>query len=94
MTRQPRHDRFDPRILGDSAELGGWNARYESRGYRVLTPAYPGFEVEVEALNADPSPIETVTVPPVVEHFSSVVAGCDTPPILMGLSQAACSHRS
>ena len=29
-----------------------WKARYESRGYRVLTPAYPGFEVEVEALNA------------------------------------------
>ena len=34
-----------------------WKARYESRGYRVLTPAYPGFEVEVEALNADPTPI-------------------------------------
>ena len=34
-----------------------WTARYESRGYRVLTPAYPGFEVEVEALNADPTPI-------------------------------------
>jgi esterase/lipase len=32
--------------------------RYESKGYRVLAPAYPGFEVEVEALNEDPSPIE------------------------------------
>ena len=31
-----------------------WKDRYESRGYRVLTPAYPGFEVEVEALNSDP----------------------------------------
>ena len=40
-----------------------WKARYESRGYRVLTPAYPGFEVEVEALNADPTPIEELTVP-------------------------------
>ena len=29
-----------------------WATRYESRGYRVLTPAYPGFEVEVEALRA------------------------------------------
>jgi pimeloyl-ACP methyl ester carboxylesterase len=23
-----------------------WVKRYESRGYRVLTPAYPGFEVD------------------------------------------------
>ena len=35
-----------------------WKARYESRGYTVLTPAYPGLEVEVEALNEDPSPLE------------------------------------
>ena len=33
-----------------------WIEHYERRGYRVLAPAYPGFEVEVEALNADPSP--------------------------------------
>ena len=50
-----------------------WKARYESRGYRVLTPAYPGFEVEVEALNADPTPIEELTVPAVIEHLESVV---------------------
>ena len=35
-----------------------WIPHYEGKGYRVLAPAYPGFEVEVEALNADPSPIE------------------------------------
>ena len=35
-----------------------WIAHYEGRGFTVLAPAYPGFEVEVEALNADPSPIE------------------------------------
>jgi pimeloyl-ACP methyl ester carboxylesterase len=63
-----------------------WKARYESRGHRVLTPAYPGFEVEVEALNADPTPIENLTVPAVVEHLESVVSGLDTPPILMGHS--------
>ena len=32
-----------------------WIAHYESKGYTVLAPAYPGFEVEVEALNADPT---------------------------------------
>ena len=63
-----------------------WKARYESRGYKVLTPAYPGFEVEVEALNADPTPIEELTVPAVIEHLESVVGELDTPPILMGHS--------
>jgi pimeloyl-ACP methyl ester carboxylesterase len=63
-----------------------WKARYESRGYRVLTPAYPGFEVEVEALNADPTPIEDLTVPAVVEHLESVVSPIEPAPILMGHS--------
>ena len=30
-----------------------WITRYQSHGFRVPAPAYPGFEVEVEALNAD-----------------------------------------
>jgi pimeloyl-ACP methyl ester carboxylesterase len=63
-----------------------WSTRYEARGYNVLTPAYPGFEVEVEALNADPSPIKDVTVPEIVEHLESVVKELDSPPILMGHS--------
>ena len=52
----------------------------------MLAPAYPGFEVEVEALNADPSPIEAVTVPQIIEHLEAVVGALDAPPILMGHS--------
>jgi pimeloyl-ACP methyl ester carboxylesterase len=63
-----------------------WIAHYEGRGYRVLAPAYPGFEVEVEALNADTSPIEAVTVPQIVEHLEAVVGALDAPPILIGHS--------
>jgi pimeloyl-ACP methyl ester carboxylesterase len=63
-----------------------WITRYEQRGYRVITPAYPGYEVEVEALNADPSPIEAATIPGIVEHLESVVRDLDSPPILMGHS--------
>jgi alpha-beta hydrolase superfamily lysophospholipase len=63
-----------------------WVERYTARGYRVLAPAYPGLEVEVEALNADPSPIEALTVPAVVEHYEGIVRGLDRPPILMGHS--------
>jgi hypothetical protein len=39
-----------------------WIAHYEQKGFTVLAPAYPGFEVEVEALNTDATPIEKVTV--------------------------------
>ena len=63
-----------------------WITHYEGRGFRVLAPAYPGFEVEVESLNADPSPIEKVTVPAIIEHLESVVGGLDAPPILIGHS--------
>ena len=63
-----------------------WARRYESRGYTVLTPAYPGFEVEVEALRADPSPIERVTIPETIEHLQGIIMGLPRPPILMGHS--------
>ena len=63
-----------------------WVSRYESQGHRVLAPAYPGFEVEVEALNADPSPVEAVTIPGIVSHFESVIADLAEPPILIGHS--------
>lgn len=63
-----------------------WIAHYEAKGHRVIAPAYPGFEVEVESLNADPSPVEAVTVPAIVEHLESVIRGLDAPPIIMGHS--------
>lgn len=63
-----------------------WKAHYEAKGYRVLTPGYPGFEVEVEALNADPSPIAALTLPRIVDHLASVIGGLDRPPILIGHS--------
>jgi pimeloyl-ACP methyl ester carboxylesterase len=63
-----------------------WITHYEGSGYRVIAPAYPGFEVEVEALNADPSPIEALRVPAIVDHLESVVGELDRPPIIMGHS--------
>jgi pimeloyl-ACP methyl ester carboxylesterase len=63
-----------------------WIERYEGRGYRVIAPAYPGFEAEVEALNADPTPIENVTVEQILDRLESVVGELESPPILMGHS--------
>ncbi|MGH3663585.1 MAG: alpha/beta hydrolase [Micromonosporaceae bacterium] len=63
-----------------------WIDRYQDRGYRVIAPTYPGFESDVEALNADPTPIATVTVGEIIDHLASVVADLPSPPILMGHS--------
>jgi pimeloyl-ACP methyl ester carboxylesterase len=63
-----------------------WAARYEARGFRVLAPAYPGFEVEVEALNADPTPIVELTAPAIIEKLESVVRELESAPIIMGHS--------
>ena len=63
-----------------------WIDRYKRQGYRVLAPAYPGFEVEVEALNADPTPIENVTVPEIIDRLETVIGKLDKPPILIGHS--------
>ena len=64
----------------------GWVAHYEAQGYKVLTPAYPGFEIEVEALRENPDVIAKLTVPETVDHLASVIESVDTPPILMGHS--------
>jgi pimeloyl-ACP methyl ester carboxylesterase len=61
-----------------------WIDHFTNRGHRVLAPAYPGLEVEVEALRNDPSPIEALTVPGTVKHLEGVIDGLDGPPILIG----------
>ena len=63
-----------------------WIERYDGRGYRVLAPAYPGLEVEVEALRADPSPIATLTIPAIVEYLEGIIGGLERPPIIIGHS--------
>ncbi|HEX3200019.1 MAG TPA: alpha/beta hydrolase, partial [Propionibacteriaceae bacterium] len=63
-----------------------WKKYYEAKGYAVLTPAYPGFEVEVEALRADPTPIEQLQVPEIIEMLENLIGKLDRPPIIIGHS--------
>lgn len=63
-----------------------WIAHYASRGHQVLAPAYPGLEVEVEALRADPSPIAALTIRDTVAHLERVLRELASPPVLMGHS--------
>ena len=63
-----------------------WVPYYEAKGYRVLTPTYPGFEGEVEALREDPTPIATATVPATVAQIAEAITELDPAPIIMGHS--------
>ena len=63
-----------------------WVPHYEARGYRVLTPGYPGFDVEVEALRADPRVIAELSLTDTIDSLAAVVTALDRPPIVMGHS--------
>ena len=63
-----------------------WKRHYEGKGYNVLTPAYPGFEVEVEALREDPTPIENLEVSMIISMLEDLIGALDRPPIIMGHS--------
>lgn len=63
-----------------------WIDRYEARGHRVLAPAWPGLEKGIEEIRDDPGLIEALGVEEIVDHYDSVVASLDEPPIMMGHS--------
>jgi pimeloyl-ACP methyl ester carboxylesterase len=63
-----------------------WKPYYEAKGFKVLTPAYPGFDVEVEALRADPTPIEELQVPEILDRIEKMIGELDRPPIIIGHS--------
>jgi pimeloyl-ACP methyl ester carboxylesterase len=64
----------------------GWRHHYEARGYRVITPAWPGLDREVEDLRRDPAGIAGVGLREVTDHYETVIRGLDHPPIVMGHS--------
>jgi pimeloyl-ACP methyl ester carboxylesterase len=63
-----------------------WITHYEAKGYKVIAPGYPGFEVEVEALRENPQIIADVTVPAIIEKIEAILRELDRPPIIIGHS--------
>ncbi len=64
----------------------GWAEYYRGKGFTVLTPGYPGFEIEVEALRENPDVIANLTVPETLDHLQAVIEQVEVPPIIMGHS--------
>ncbi|MCW3838956.1 alpha/beta hydrolase [Micromonospora yasonensis] len=63
-----------------------WVDRYAARGFRVLAPAWPGMEAEVEELRADPAPIAKQRIADITDHYARIIRGLPRPPIIMGHS--------
>ncbi|MEE6260242.1 alpha/beta hydrolase [Plantactinospora sonchi] len=61
-----------------------WADRYRAAGFRVLAPAWPGMEEEVEELRRDPSALADLSVAQIVEHYEGIIRSLDRTPILMG----------
>jgi pimeloyl-ACP methyl ester carboxylesterase len=63
-----------------------WVPYLEAKGYKVIVPPYPGFEIEVEALRENPEIIANQKVPEIIEHHSAIIEALDKPPVLIGHS--------
>ena len=64
----------------------GWKERFESRGYRVLAPAWPRMQQDVEEVRRDPSAMNGLGVAEIADHYGDIVRDLDQPPIIMGHS--------
>jgi pimeloyl-ACP methyl ester carboxylesterase len=60
--------------------------RYTAAGHVVHAPSWPGLEGDVEAIRADPSPLESLTISNIVDHYDAFIRGLDEKPIIMGPS--------
>jgi alpha-beta hydrolase superfamily lysophospholipase len=63
-----------------------WIPRYEARGFKVFAPAWPGLEVEVEALRRDPAPLANLDLRKVIDHYDEFIRRLPSAPIVMGHS--------
>ena len=63
-----------------------WVERYSARGYRVLAPAWPGLEGDIEQIREDPSAIERLGIEEIVDHYDAVIRALPAPPVIMGHS--------
>jgi pimeloyl-ACP methyl ester carboxylesterase len=66
-----------------------WVERYESRGYKVVTPAYhPELDKPLQALKNNPNDpvLSTITLPEVIAHHVKTIKALDEQPIIMGHS--------
>lgn len=63
-----------------------WVKRFTDQGYRVIAKSWPGMDVDVSELRRDPSPIATLGVTDIVDHYEKIIRALECPPIVIGHS--------
>jgi pimeloyl-ACP methyl ester carboxylesterase len=63
-----------------------WVRRYSELGCEVIAKSWPGMDVDIDELRRDPSPIATLGINEIVEHYQTIIRGLDRPPIIIGHS--------
>jgi alpha-beta hydrolase superfamily lysophospholipase len=63
-----------------------WIERYTGLGHQVSAPAWPGMEIEVEALRKNPDVMNGLGVTEVADFYETVVREQERPPIIVGHS--------
>src|SRR5260370_38091901 len=66
----------------------GWKQRFESKGYTVLAPAWPGLEGTVEQVRRNASRYERLGIKEITDHHDAIIRGLGAPPVIMGPSFA------
>lgn len=59
---------------------------YESAGYTVLAPAWPGINGDVPAMQRDASSLKGIGIAEVIAHYTKIIRSLPEPPIIMGHS--------
>jgi pimeloyl-ACP methyl ester carboxylesterase len=63
-----------------------FKAHYEARGYRVITPDWPGIKGEVEDMQRDPSSFNGIGIEQVMAKHKQIIGELSEPPVIMGHS--------
>lgn len=64
----------------------GWVKHYTEQGYRVIARSWPGMDIDIDELRRDPSPIATLGITEIVDHYETIIRQLDSPPIIIGHS--------
>ncbi len=65
---------------------GVWRDLFETSGYHVVTPGWPGEQETVELARADPDSVADYGIDDVVDHFATVIETMEEKPVLIGHS--------
>ena len=63
-----------------------WTQHFESKGYEVVAPAWPGLEGDINEIRKNPDKLANLDIDTIVASYEKVIKGLDEQPIIMGHS--------